>query len=143
MIQCIMNEDNVTIYTVKVVPPKYSPLCQPCEVYFYSLQNCIYLLQLKREITSKENAITVHSLIHNQLSAPVFKHMLQYAWYASKLIHERNYVFTNVRKTCECNNYRFLKRAWCRKFLFCISMIISIHEYSRKYFRQLLTVSIC
>lgn len=67
---------------------------------FYSisrLQNCPYLLEVKREITSREDAIKIHSLIHYQLSAPIYHDMLKYAWYAAKLVEKRN-VFLNVNQ---------------------------------------------
>ena len=139
------DDDNMPTSTVKVIPPKCTPLCQPCDVYFYRqvkhfisrLQNCTYLLQQKRQITSREDAIKIHSLVHNQLSAPVFSHMLQYAWYASKLVQDRNYVFRNVhevcfpseirKKNCDCNNYSFLRCAWCRKFLCFVCFYDNFH----------------
>jgi hypothetical protein len=63
--------------TVKVIPPKRTPMCQPCDVYFYrqvkdmvkKIQNASDLLKEQREI----DAIKTHSLTYHQLSAPVLK----------------------------------------------------------------------
>lgn len=116
--------------TLKVIPPKCTPLCQPCDVYFYRqvkillkhLQNAPTLLYEQREIASREDAIKIHSLILHQLSAPVFHSMLQYAWFASKLISDRT-IFLNVKQLCfpssllkqkcACKQVGFIQCAWC------------------------------
>nr|XP_012150444.1 PREDICTED: uncharacterized protein LOC105663774 [Megachile rotundata] len=76
-------------YTVKVVLPKCMPLIQSCDVYFYrqvknflkKIQNCCHLLvmEFEREISTREDDIKLHSLIHNQLYASIFVLMLKYA----------------------------------------------------------------
>ena len=107
MEQYMMQHDNAGTCTIKVIPPKCTPLCQPCDVYFYRqvknfikrLQNCSILIEQKREITSREDCIKIHSIVHHQLSAPIFENMLRYAWFASKLTDERE-VFMNVNEVC-------------------------------------------
>lgn len=120
--------------TLKIIPPKYPPLCQPCDVYFYRqiknfikrLQNAPTLLQQRREISSREDSIKIHSLILHQLNAPVFVPMIQYAWFASKLTSERT-IFQNVNEVCfpvslllekcTCAQVGFMKCAWCKHTL--------------------------
>lgn len=115
---------------IKVVPSKCTVICQPCDVYFYRqvknfikrLQNASVLLKQKREITTREDIIKIHSLLLHQLRAPIFTSMIQYAWYASKLIDNRP-IFLNVnevcfplsmlRKPCFCKAVAFIKCAWC------------------------------
>ncbi|XP_017882744.1 uncharacterized protein LOC108626532 isoform X1 [Ceratina calcarata] len=125
--------DNVGLpsCTVKVIPPKCTAICQPCDVYFYRqvknfikrMHTCPYLIENKREINSCEDAIKIHGIIHNQLSAPVFKDMLRYAWYASKLSDDRD-IFLNVNdicfpthilnKPCGCGKVSFIRCSRCR-----------------------------
>ncbi|XP_049826933.1 uncharacterized protein LOC126266625 isoform X1 [Schistocerca gregaria] len=120
---------------VKVVPPKCTPIYHPCDVYFYRqfkhlikrLHNCSYLIEREREITTHEEAIKIHSILHEQLSAPIFKEMLCYAWFAFKLSDERE-VFKNVsevcfsmenlKRPCICGNIAFIQCSWCRLTLF-------------------------
>lgn len=127
-------EKGTTTCTLKIIPPKCTPLCQPCDVYFYrqvkifikKIQNAPALLKNQREIASREDAIKIHSLILHQLSAPDFVPMLRYAWFASKLIEEKN-IFSNVndlcfpvsllKKPCACNEMAFIKCAWCSRIL--------------------------
>ncbi|XP_071573952.1 uncharacterized protein [Temnothorax nylanderi] len=128
------DETNRASCTVKVIPPKCTPLCQPCNVYFYRqvknfikrLQNCSFSLQQQREIGTREDAIKIHSLLLHQLSAPVFQPMLLYAWYASKLIEERPiflnmndicFPITVVKKLCICKSVGFIQCAHCKKIL--------------------------
>ena len=83
--------------TLKIIPPKCTPLCQPCDVYFYRqvknffkrLQNAPALLKEQREIASKEDAVRLHSLLLHQFSAPAFQPMLKYGWFASKLVEKK------------------------------------------------------
>ncbi|XP_020292188.1 uncharacterized protein LOC109858896 [Pseudomyrmex gracilis] len=130
--EIFLDDDSAGTCTIKVVPPKCTPLCQPCDVYFYRqvnnfikrLQNCSTLIEQNREITSHEDCIKIHSIIHHQLSAPSFQNMLQYAWFASKLTNERE-VFMNVnevcfpidilKKLCECKNTAFIRCAHCQE----------------------------
>lgn len=90
---------------VQVIPPKCTPLVQPCDVYFYRqvknfierLQNCAYLIEQGREINDREDCIKIHSIVHHQFSSPVFNEMIRYAWFASKLCDERE-IFMNVNE---------------------------------------------
>ena len=59
----------------------------------------------------------IHSIMHHQLSSPIFQNMIKYAWYASKLFQEK-IAFVNVdetcfaltltRKNCDCNEVAFI-----------------------------------
>ncbi|GFW94816.1 HTH CENPB-type domain-containing protein [Trichonephila clavipes] len=92
---------------MKVIPPKCTPLVQPCDVYFYRqvknfikrLQNCAYIIEQDREISSREDCIKIQSLVHHELSAPIFCCMLKYAWFAAKLCDDRT-SFMNVNEVC-------------------------------------------
>lgn len=126
------DDDGAGTCSLKVVPPKCTQLCQPCDVYFYRqvknlirhLQNCTFLTEQKRDISSREDCIKTHAIVHHQLSAPIFEHMLRYTWYASKLTNERE-IFQNVnevcfpsdilsKQPCDCKNAAFIRCARCR-----------------------------
>ncbi|GFU29024.1 HTH CENPB-type domain-containing protein [Trichonephila clavipes] len=87
------DDKGIPTCTMKVIPPKCTPLVQLCDVYFYRqvknfikrLQNCAYIIEQDREISSREDCIKIQSLVHHQLSAPIFCCMLKYAWFAAKL----------------------------------------------------------
>ena len=53
------------------------------------LRNASISLKEKREINSREDALKIHSIVHHQLSSPIFQNMIKYAWYASKLLPEK------------------------------------------------------
>ena len=97
------------------------------KIFIKYIQNSVYLLEEDQELSSREDAIKIHALIHNQLAAPIFRNMIQYAWFASNLIADRDY-FDNVnnvcfperppKKKCDlCNNVHFAKCSWCKDFL--------------------------
>ncbi|XP_067214158.1 uncharacterized protein [Linepithema humile] len=126
------DDDGNCSSTVEIIPPHRTPYCQPCDVYFFRqvknfvqrIQNSVEVLQQNRQLSSREDAIKIHSLIHLQLSAAVFTDMIKYAWFASKLILQRN-VFGNVNEICfppdlnkcVCGIPLFIHCANCRKFI--------------------------
>lgn len=129
-----VNENDEATCTVKIIPPKCTPICQPCDVYFFrqvkiflkKIQNAPELLKEKRELTSREDIIKIHSLILHQLRSPKFTAMIQYAWFASKLIENREiflnvnqlcFSLTNLKTKCNCKNVSFIKCAVCTKIL--------------------------
>jgi hypothetical protein len=98
---------------LQIISPKCTPICQPCDVYFYRqvkiiikrIQNCpdILIDGEKVELNSRYDAIKIQSLTHYLLCAPSFKNMIQFAWYASKLADERE-IFYNVNQICFPHN---------------------------------------
>ncbi|EZA58474.1 hypothetical protein X777_01173 [Ooceraea biroi] len=130
------NEQGLPTCTLSIIPPKCTPFCQPCDVYFYRqvknfirrMQNCSHLLQTNREITSREDVIKIHALIHDQLQALIYSNMLRYAWYAAKLKPNKEY-FLNVnqisfpesmkKENCNCEEISsaFIQCSWCRTYL--------------------------
>ncbi|GFW59534.1 HTH CENPB-type domain-containing protein [Trichonephila clavipes] len=124
------DDKGIPTCTMKVIPPKCTALVQPCDVYFYRqvknfikrLQNCAYIIEQDREISSREDCIKIQSLVHHQLSAPIFCCMLKYAWFAAKLCDDRT-SFMNVnevcfridvlKNSCECKNSAFITCARC------------------------------
>jgi hypothetical protein len=55
-------------------------LCKPSDVYLYrqiknyiaKFQNCLVLIAANHELSSMEDSIKVHTLVHNQLQAPIY-----------------------------------------------------------------------
>lgn len=130
--EIFIDEDKMPTCTTKIIPPKCTPLVQPCDVYFYRqvknfikrLQSTADLLDKNYEIHSREDCLKIHSIVHHQLSAPIFHEMIQYAWYASGLSDTKKF-FTNVNEACfslnrlqthcNCKKTAFICCSWCRK----------------------------
>uniref|UniRef100_UPI001478BC9B LOW QUALITY PROTEIN: uncharacterized protein LOC117611452 n=1 Tax=Osmia lignaria TaxID=473952 RepID=UPI001478BC9B len=136
--ETFVNSENKPTCNVQIIPPKCTPICQPYDVYFYRqvkilikrIQNYsqdIMADREKKELNTRYDAIRIQSLIHYLLSAPLFKKMIQFAWYASKLGNERD-IFYNVNqlcfpsdihnKKCICNfRFSFITCSWCTNYL--------------------------
>ena len=65
----------------------------------------------------------MHSLIHNQLSAPAFEPLIKYAWFKAGYLSER-VKFSSVLEICFSNNFAicshndcsrqsFIQCSWC------------------------------
>ena len=116
-------------WTLAIIPSKCTPLVQPCDVYFYrqikisikKLQHCTYVIENQRELTQREDALKIHSLLHHQISAPIFRPMILYAWYAAGLVTYEKPKFKNISEVCfppnllycQCNRIAILKCGWC------------------------------
>lgn len=78
--EIFQDDKKLATCTIKVIPPKCTPLVQPCDVYFYRqvknlikrLQDCAFLIEREREINSREDCIKIQSIVHHQLSSPIF-----------------------------------------------------------------------
>ncbi|XP_076667943.1 LOW QUALITY PROTEIN: uncharacterized protein LOC143368769 [Andrena cerasifolii] len=136
-------DNNNTNWTLAIIPPKCTPLVQPCDVYFYrqvkifikKLQHCTFLMENQRELTQREDAVKIHSLLHHQITAPIFKPMIRYAWYAAGLIDHEKPTFQNLNQVCfpanllycECKKISLLKCAWCFKELCFVCVFDQYH----------------
>jgi len=142
-----INDENRPTCNLQFIPPKCTPICQPCDVYFFRqvkiiikrIQNCpdILIDGEKKELNSRYDAIRIQSLTHYLLCAPKFKNMIQFAWYASKLAKERD-IFYNVNQLCfpvnvhnyKCwcqKNYSFIKCSWCAFYLCFQCFYVNFH----------------
>lgn len=142
---------------LQIIPLKCTPICQPCDVYFYRqvkiiikrIQNCpnILINGEKAELNSRYDAIRIQSLTHYLVCAPLFKNMIQFAWYASKLTSCEREIFYNVNQLCfppnihnvKCScksNYSFIKCSWCATYLCFKCFYVNFHPQNCKEISQ-------
>lgn len=118
------DDDGNSSSMIEIIPPHCTPYCQLCDIYFFhqvknfnkKFHNSQEIVQRRKELSTQEDAIKIHSIIHHQLSSPVFTPMIKYAQFSSKFIPERNY-FHNVNQIyfppdikksyCGCNKNSF------------------------------------
>ena len=62
------------------------------------LYNRVALDQLNVILHERNTLIKLVSLIHNQLSAPVFENMILYSWYACGYLKDDPSPFKNINK---------------------------------------------
>ena len=148
----IFHSQELTTCTLKIIPPKCTAICQPCDVYFHrqiknfikKIQTCSYLVAQKREISSREDSIRIHSLIHHQLSTPIFQEMIKYAWFASKLSDQRAFFqnvnevcfpFDKLKKPCACLSIALISCSKCQLNL-CLFVFMTIIIRNTVLFNQ-------
>jgi len=87
-----VKNDGETTCNLKLITPKYMPLCQPCDFYLCRrienvmkhLRNCVHFLHEEQAISVRKYAIQLHSLLHQSLEA-----CYCYVWRSSKLTNNR------------------------------------------------------
>ncbi|KAJ4449560.1 hypothetical protein ANN_00962 [Periplaneta americana] len=123
-IKRIINMGNACYYSVEKLLSS-SLLSKNLKVRIYKtviLPVVLYVCETWTLTLREEHRLRV---FENKLSVPIFKAMLKYAWYASKLINERE-VFVNVKdicfaaevrkNVCDCGQPSFICCGWCRKY---------------------------
>jgi len=132
--------DGKPLCTLKYIPEKCTDTCQPLDTTFHLqlkyFAKAIYaeasLAEPEEtnpvdEITTRNNIIRTHSLLHNQMSAKIFVPLIQYSWFSAGLTSE-NPLFDSVSEACftfdakepvkcrteNCQNNRFVKCSHCR-----------------------------
>lgn len=120
---------------IAVIPPLCAQYCQPCDVTFFrqvkqilkKMQNCEVLFKERRELTSREDSIKLHSIVHHQLSSPSFTNLIKYAWSTPGYTDDRIF-FSTVNEVCfpedvfrqkccvgNCEKSAFIRCARCYK----------------------------
>jgi hypothetical protein len=115
------------------IPPNTTPYIQVLDVYGFRqwktfvrrITDIIELDNLDIDIKHRLNIITMHSLIHNQLSSPKFQKMWQYSWYKSGYTNTHPGKFKNVVEICfsseinqceeNCEEVVFICCSYCEK----------------------------
>ncbi len=89
-------------------------------------------------ISDRQYFINMHSVIHNQLSAPQFKNLIKNGFKQAGLVNETIGQIDKPKDVCfkfynlycstkNCNERTLLMCAWCEKFLCYYHLIEDIH----------------
>lgn len=119
-----------------VIPRRATSTKQPCDIYFFRqwklLTKRIYhrvsLDELDVDLRSRDAVIKLQSLVHNQMSSPLFKPMISYAWSTCGYIPEQYSKFSSVIEVCfsfgadlcsniNCEEGAFICCSHCRRIL--------------------------
>jgi hypothetical protein len=129
------------------IPPHCTSLVQPLDVFFFRfwklivkrMFNEVILHGSKINLKERNNTIMMHSLIHNQLSAPAFSPLISYAWFRAGYTSER-IAFRSVLDICfpkqsipcsqpNCKAHSFISCSWCTSFLCFNHFFVDYHNH--------------
>ena len=134
-----------------MIPQHTTPDIQPLDKFFNrqmkffikKLYNRVALDEMEVDLWQRNNIIKLISLVHNQLSAPVFRQMIRYSWFASGYTQQNPSLFSNVSETCfpslscyetcthhKCTETSFITCAVCAKKLCFEHFYVDYHFHS-------------
>lgn len=132
------------------IPPHCTSILQPLDVYFFRfwklfakrISNEVILYNWPVSLKDRNNIITMHALIHNQLSAPAFYPLIKYAFFKSGFLIDRvqfssviDICFSNDFAICsdlQCSQQSFIQCSWCFKALCFDHFFIQIHYHENE-----------
>jgi hypothetical protein len=130
------------------IPPKTTPKIQRLDIFFnrqckviaHRVYDCVILDDIDIHLAERKNIIRLHSLIHNQLSAPIFIPMIQYAWFKSGYTDVHPGQFHSVVNICfkfpqshcdiaGCDSFSFIRCSYCSKIMCFDHSFINFHTH--------------
>ena len=128
------------------IPPK-TPKIQPLDVFLnrqykviaHRVYDLVILDDINIHLAERNNVIRLHSLIHNQLSAPIFVPMIRYAWFKSGYVDANPGQFQTVVDVCfkfhqghcdteGCDSFSFIRCSYCDEILCFNYFFINFHS---------------
>lgn len=119
-----------------VIPGKTTATKQPCDTYFFRqwkemAKRCYHRVsidQLNIGLRNRDSVIKLQSLVYNQLSSPIFRPMISFAWSKCGYIPRQHSNFSNVIELCfsfednncpikHCQESPFINCSHCRQLL--------------------------
>ena len=132
-------EENLTkdqLCKLMVIPGKTTATNQPCDTYFFRqwkemAKRCYHRVsidQLNIDLRNRDSVIKLQSLVHNQLSSPLFQPMISFARSKCGYIPRQHSNFSDVIELCfsfednncsvkQCQESSFINCSHCRQVL--------------------------
>ena len=130
------------------IPPKTTAKIQPLDVFsnheYKGIARRVYdrviLDDIDIQMAQRNNIMRLHSLNHNQISAPIYKPIIRYAWFKSGHLHNHPGQFQTVTDVCfklsqphcdisSCDSFSFIRCSYCRKILCVNHFFIEYHMH--------------
>ena len=137
----------------RIIPPKTIGDIQPLDRYFFrqwkNFKQRIYdrlaIDEIDIDITTRNNILKMHSLIHNQLTPRKFSYMIKNSWYLSGYIRNDLGPFQNVQDVCfsfddgscsvsTCDDFAFICCSHCYRVLCFVNFLSLIINMSKIQF---------
>ena len=128
------------------IPWKTTSTIQPLDVFFNRqwkvivrrVHERVLLDEIDIHLAQRNNIIRLQSIIHNQLSSPVFVPMIRYAWFKSGYTDVDPRPFQSVTQVCfkfkqdycdvhSCDQYAFIRCSHCSKILCFQDFFVNFH----------------
>ena len=129
-----------------IFPKGSTGFIQPQDLSFFrswrfiheKIEHYVHINRTELKLRDRQYCINMHSVIHNQLSAPQFKNLVRFGFIQAKIINEPVGEIKKPKDVCfkfydlycsiaRCSERTLLTCAWCKKHLCYYHLIEDLH----------------
>jgi hypothetical protein len=120
------------------IQPQDQSLFRSWRFIHEKIEHYVHINRTEMNLNNRQYCINIHSIIHNQLSAPQFKGLLKSGFVQAKILNETTGEINKPKEICfkfwdlycsvpGCEERTLLICAWCRKHLCYYHLIEDLH----------------
>jgi len=120
------------------IQPQDLSLFRPWRYFHKKIEHYVHITRTEMNLNDRQYLINMHSIIHNQLSAPPFKNLIKSGFIQAKILNEIVGEINKPKDVCfkfydlycsaiRCEERTLLTCAWCKRHLCYYHLIEDLH----------------
>jgi hypothetical protein len=128
----------IFLYRSSLFRYKNEPLFRTCRFIHKKIEHYVHINRTEMNLNDRQYFINMHSIIHNQLSAPQFKNLIKSGFIRAKILNQIAGEIKKPKDVCfkfydlycsftRCDQRTLLICAWCKRHLCYYHLIEDLH----------------